>query len=107
MKRGEKGLMNFDFSETYDREEDTYYVTFKTGEPSYCVEIDDILVLEVGLFSNLPTGFRILNFTKHKVGMVKLHSSITRAMENSLKKSQPTFAERKGKVTRALEKVLA
>lgn len=51
------------FSETYDTEGDTYYVTFKTGEPSYCVEADDVLVLEIGLFSRRPTGFRILNYS--------------------------------------------
>ncbi len=62
MKDGVKGQMNIDFSETYDQEDDVYYVTFKTGEPSYSVEVDDILLLEVGVFTNLPTGFRVLNF---------------------------------------------
>ena len=62
MKHGAKGQMNIDFSETYDQEDDIYYVTFNTGEPSYCTEVNDMLLLERGMFSNLPTGFRILNF---------------------------------------------
>lgn len=51
MKAGRKGIMSTDFSERYDEEDDIYYVTFKTGEPSYCIEVDDLLVLEVGIFS--------------------------------------------------------
>src|SRR5438034_8638575 len=47
--------------ELYDREGDVYYVNFGTGEPSYCVEVDDEIVVEVGLYSKLPTGYRLLN----------------------------------------------
>jgi len=32
-----------EFSEIYDQEDDIYYVSFKTGEPSFVVEVDDIL----------------------------------------------------------------
>lgn len=46
----------------YDEFGDVLYVTFGTGEPSYCEEIDDFLLLEVGIFSNLPTGFRFIGF---------------------------------------------
>ena len=56
------------FSEIYNKEDDIYYVTFKTGEPSYCLEIDDVLLIEMGLFTDLPTGFRILDYKKHKIG---------------------------------------
>jgi len=64
MKRGMKG--NIEFNEYYDEESDIYYVTFKTGEPSHVIELNDILLLEVGMFSALPTGFRILNYSKQK-----------------------------------------
>ena len=64
---GKHSKGNIDFDEYYDQEGDVYYVTFKTGEPSYSKEIDDILVLEMGIFTNLPTGFRILNFKKMHV----------------------------------------
>jgi hypothetical protein len=61
-----KPTTEIETSEVYDQEEDIYYVTVMTGEPSYVVEVDDRLLIEVGLFTDLPTGFRILNYTKHK-----------------------------------------
>lgn len=109
MKVGRKGAMNTDFSETYDQEDDTYYVTFKTGEPSYCIEVDDVLLLEVGMFTNLPTGFRILNFHKNNVETVQvkaLSKKVKKTLEES-RKSLPTLDERASRVNSALEKVLA
>lgn len=100
-----RGKMNIDFSETYDLEDDTYYVTFKTGEPSYSVEMDDILLLEVGVFSNLPTGFRILNFKKHNVKAVKIKVLI-KLIRKTLSKAPAMMHEREEAVERALEKVL-
>jgi len=50
----------------YDEFGDVLYVTFGTGEPSYCEEIDDFFLLELGIFSNLPTGFRLIGF-KEKI----------------------------------------
>lgn len=109
MKSGVKGQMNIDFSETYDQEDDTYYVTFKTGEPSYCVEVDDVLLLEVGLFTNLPTGFRILNFHKNDVKAVRL-GVLIKKIKDTIEDSKgtiPSIAQREQAVGRALEKVLA
>ena len=109
MKSGVKGQMNIDFSEIYDQEDDIYYVTFKTGEPSYCVEVDDVLLLEVGLFTNLPTGFRILNFHKNNVKAVQL-GVLIKKMKDAIEDSKgtiPSIAQREQAVGRALEKVLA
>jgi hypothetical protein len=106
MKTGTKGSMNRDFSEIYDQENDVYYVSFKTGEPSYCVEVDDVLLIEVGLFTNLPTGFRILNFNKskvHAVGIGVLQKKIKKTLSD---KPLPSFTERSRAVDRALENVL-
>ena len=58
--------MSLPYSKIYNEEDDVYYVTFKTGEPSYCLEVDDRLLVEMGLFTNLPTGFRILDFKKNR-----------------------------------------
>lgn len=68
--KGIIGSMNINFSERYDEEDDIYYVSFETGEPSYAEEIDDILIIERGMYTNMPTGFRVLNFRQHKVGGV-------------------------------------
>lgn len=102
--------MTIDFSETYDQENDTYYVTFKTGEPSYCLEVDDVWLLELGVFTNLPTGFRILNFHKNTVARFELKPTLTREVKKALegsKRSLPTIRQRASAVKQALDKVLA
>ena len=109
MKVGRQGTMDIDFSEIYDQEDDIYYVTFKTGEPSYCIEVDDSLLLEVGWFTNLPTGFRILNFQKSGIETVNFNvliKKVKKTLQES-KKSLPTMVQRQSAVKQALEKALA
>lgn len=53
-------------SEQYDKDSDIYYVTVLTGEPSIVCESDDRLLIETGIFTGMPTGFRILGFSKNK-----------------------------------------
>jgi hypothetical protein len=102
------GDMNIPFSETYNEEDDIYYVTFKTGEPSYCYEIDDVLILELGLFTNLPTGFRILNFTKNKIKIVHIEVLVKKISATLHKKiGLPRLEDREVQVKRALESVLS
>lgn len=109
MKLGAKEMMKIECTELYDQEDDTYYVTFKTGEPSYCIELDDVLLLEVGVFTNLPTGFRILNYQKNKVKSVKIKIQmlLDKVKTAIADKPQPTFHQRNAVVRNALEKVLA
>ena len=101
------GRMNIPFTETYNEEDDVYYVTFKTGEPSYCVEVDDIFLLEVGLFTNLPTGFRILNFKEKKVQAVGINVLIKKIRETLKEVARPSLQDREAQVERALEEVLS
>lgn len=99
--------MNIDFSEYYDEEDDIYYVTFKTGEPSGVVEFDDVLLLEVGVFTGLPTGFRILNYSKHKIDSIEIVEKKVKAAMAEVKKDFPAILSARSKqVTRALEKTL-
>ncbi|MCK4418693.1 DUF2283 domain-containing protein [Candidatus Aerophobetes bacterium] len=58
----------------YDEHGDVLYVTFGTGEASYCEEIDDFLLLELGMFSNLPTGFQLIGF-KEKIKQVGIKNT--------------------------------
>jgi hypothetical protein len=96
-----------EMTELYDKENDVYYVTFKTGEPSYCVEVDDVLVLEVGMFSGLPTGFRILNMARHDTKGVPLEE-VKKRLAHVLKNlAGPSRNDREEAVERKLEKVLA
>lgn len=45
----------------YDEEADVLYITLGSGEPSYCEEVDDKLLIERGFITNNITGFRILD----------------------------------------------
>jgi len=96
-----------EMTELYDQENDVYYFTFKTGEPSYCVEVNDVLVLEIGLFTKLPTGFRILNMTKQDTKRVPLEV-VRKHLADVLKNlSSPTLKDREAAVEHGLKKVLA
>lgn len=99
---------NIDFAEYYDQESDVYYVTFKTGEPSYSQEIDDILILDMGMFTNLPTGFRVLNFKKHvhdKVTVTVFVKKINRIIEENFHLKN-ILKDREQQVKEALQEVL-
>ena len=105
------GKMNIEFSEQYDQESDTYYVTFNTGEPSYSGETeDDILLLEIGIFTGKPTGFRILNFKKSKVQVVGIESTLKtlkKEMKTFSKNIPPAIHPKEAELEQALEKVFA
>jgi uncharacterized protein YuzE len=106
MKRGLKGEMNIDFNERYDEESDIYYVTFKSGEPSFAKEVDDVLLLEVGAFTGLPTGFRLLNYSKHKVTQVEIKR--VREVIGAARKQVPQMLDKRSKqIETALERALA
>lgn len=99
--------MNINFSECYNEEDDVYYVTFKTGEPSGVVELDDILLLEVGVFTGLPTGFRILNYSKHKIGQVQIEFKKVKQAIDTARKDFPGILDARTKqVAQALERTL-
>ncbi|MFA4889808.1 MAG: hypothetical protein WC628_09590 [Candidatus Omnitrophota bacterium] len=105
--KGRIGEMNIAFSEVYNEEDDIYYVTFKTGEPSYCQEIDDILIIELGLFTNLPTGFRILNFSKNRVKHINFAGIIRKIQQTLHDINPPCPQDRQNQIRKALEEVLA
>ena len=106
MKKG-IGKMNIPFSEIYNEEDDVYYVSFKTAEPSYCVEVDDVLVIELGLFTNLPTGFRILNFNKNKIQSVGFDILFKKIKEILQHINPPRLGDRQAQVKQALGEVLS
>ncbi|HUI06809.1 MAG TPA: hypothetical protein VL486_07365 [Verrucomicrobiae bacterium] len=107
--KGQKGIMNIDFSEHYDQEDDIYYVTFKTGEPSIVEEIDDVLLMEIGIFTGMPTGFRILNFNKHNIAQVGFRVLVKKA-ERVFESARTRFGSasriRKSQLEQAFDQVL-
>ena len=84
----------------YDKEADVLYVTFGDDEPTYVDNIDDVLLIEVGCFSGLPKGFRILGLRENQVqavGMVvmkKINKQVRSLMESrrrAIKEQEPVF----------------
>ena len=102
-----KGKMNIDFEEIYDQESDIYYVSFKTGEPSYAVEIDDVLIIEEGIFTGMPTGFRILNYKNNPVKAIFLIKKVKEAFEDTEKDLKNRLKKRENQAEQGLEKVLS
>lgn len=98
---------NIEFNEFYDQESDIYYVSFKTGEPSHVVEIDDTFLVEVGFFSSLPTGFRVLNYSKLKGFRIKFDmQKIKEAIEGKRKEGLDHAKLQSEQFENALKKVL-
>jgi hypothetical protein len=63
----------------YDNEADVLYFSFGGDEPCYTENIDDFLMLEIGWFSRLPRGFRILGPKVHNLKGVAFRAVIERA----------------------------
>lgn len=100
---------NIEVDETYDKEGDVYYVTFKTGEPSVAMEVDDMLIMEVGVFTKMPTGFRILNYKRHNIGEVRcidILKSVKEAIKEAREGILPAFKQREQSAISTLERVL-
>lgn len=56
----------------YDEQADVLSAVFGTGEPSYSEEVDDFLILDVGIYSGTPTGFQVLHIREIGVAKVKV-----------------------------------
>ncbi len=115
MSEGSMKAAEIEFSEWYDQEDDIYYVSFQTGEPSCVVEHDDILLVEMGVFSKTATGFRILNYTKYKSAAQQLKHKLKQALKGAIQRinesaksaSKIQSVNRENRISRFLEKVSA
>jgi hypothetical protein len=63
----------------YDEQADVLYFTFGGDEPCYTENIDDFLMIEIGWFSRLPRGFRILGPKGHNLKGIAFQTVIRRA----------------------------
>ncbi len=93
--------------ERYDQEDDIYYVTVKTGEPSLVVEHDDKLLVEMGIFTRMPTGFRILNFTKHKNAVAGFKNLFKEACKKAGLRKITETKVRQQRIDKFFDKVMA
>jgi len=81
---------------SYDDEADMLYVSFGIDEPSYCEPLSSFLLLELGMFTNQPTGFRVIQPRKRNIKkiVVTVRKRITKELR-----------EREKFVRKALEEV--
>ncbi|MBN1796712.1 MAG: DUF2283 domain-containing protein [Sedimentisphaerales bacterium] len=54
----------------YDSEEDVLYISFADDEPTYTESIDDLLYIELGWFSGVPKGFRIMSPRANNIDII-------------------------------------
>jgi len=98
---------DIELSERYDQEDDVYYVTVKTGEPSLVTEHDDRLLVEFGIFTGMPTGFRILNFTKNKAAVSGFKGVFKEICKKAGLRKLTENKVRQQRIDRFFDKVLA
>ena len=67
------------------------YITLG-NEPSYTENMDDMLMLDIGCFSGLPQGFRILGLKYHQLKAFSLSMMVKR-----IEKRVTDLAEKKRK----------
>lgn len=84
----------------YDKEGDVLYASFGTGEPSFCDNIDDIVIIEFGIYSGLPTGFRILDIKHHRIKNV---SAVFSTIEPIMKEKEEEATQMRSEVFQALK----
>jgi len=87
----------------YDKKSDVLYVHFGENEPTYVENIDDFLLLEIGWFSGLPKGFRILGLKYHNIESInttvivrQIKKQVRELMEDrrrAIKEQEPVFAD--------------
>lgn len=76
VKKMTKPNISFD----YDDEADVLYINLGLNEPSYCEEVDDLLLIERGYFSHRISGFQIIDLKHHGITGVKIERYIKKAI---------------------------
>ena len=56
----------------YDKHADILYIDFGSDEPCYTEDIDGFFMIDIGWFSKLPRGVKIISPKTHKVKSVKM-----------------------------------
>ena len=67
----------------YDKKADILYIDFGSNEPCFTEDIDGFLMIEIGWFSKLPCGAKIISPKARKVKSIQME----------IKKIEKTFHE--------------
>jgi len=80
----------------YDDDADVMYVSFGTNEPSHSEHVNDFVLLDIGLFTGLPTGFSILHCKELKEEEFKSFLGDIREMvqQQLMKKAEKRFHQK-------------
>ncbi len=108
-KKTPKGKINMaskkiSIKHSYDKDADVLYVRFGTDqEPTFVENIDDFLLIEIGWFSMLPKGFRILGPKYHNIKSInttmivrQIKKQVRELMEErrrAIKEQEPVFTD--------------
>lgn len=86
---------------SYDDEADVLYVSFGIDEPSYCEPLSNFLLLELGMFTNQPTGFRVIQPRKRNIK--KIIFTIQKRIMKDLHQKEKTVKETLKEVEKSKE----
>lgn len=91
-------MKNLDITFDYNEDADILHISLGTGEPSYCEEVDDFLLVERGYFSHQITGFQIMDVSYHGIQQVEVGAFIKRALAEEAKEVRDLIQEKKNRV---------
>ena len=97
------GNSEIQVSHHYDKEADVLYFTFGGNEPCYTENIDDFLMVEIGWFSRLPQGFRVVGPKARNLHSIRFAAVIKKAerqflnimkeRKKEIEEQEPLFSE--------------
>ena len=91
----------------YDEHTDVLSAVFGTGEPSFSEEVDDLLILDFGIYSGTPTGFQILHI--REIGVAKVEVVLKRVLKEVKSREEKTrdllFSDRSRRFRNAINSV--
>lgn len=79
----------------YSQDADILFISLGSSEPSYSEEVDDLLLVERGLFTNEITGFRVLGVKHHRIGNVKVQTIIAQVLRDEPNRLEQLYRQRK------------
>lgn len=74
-------VKNLNITVDFNEEADVLHISLGTGEPSFCEEVDDVILIERGYFSKQITGFQVMDVKHHGIKGVELHMIVQRVQK--------------------------
>ncbi len=79
----------------YGEESDVLFINLGSNEPSYSQEVDDVLLVEKGMFTHWITGFRVLGFKHHNVAFLIVLDEIKKVVEKETRAMERQFRNKR------------